>query len=93
MVRTLIALIVLFLATFLLPFWVQIILYVVAIFLVRYHVLLLIPALFADAWYAPSRELSFANNKTSLVVLGLIIVYLFIMSTTRIKERYGLEKK
>lgn len=93
MVRIIFAVIVIFGATFFLPFWMQIIFYVVAIFLVRYHALLLIPALFADAWYAPTRELTPSNNKTILVVIGLILIYLFIMRTTRIKERYDLEKK
>ena len=93
MIRTGIAVAVIFFATFFLPFWVQILLYVVAIILVRYQALLLLPALFSDAWYSPVRNFELSNNKTTLVVFGLIIVYLFIMKTTRIGARYGLEKK
>ena len=92
MVRSIIAIAILFLATFLLPFWVQAILYVIAIFFVRHKILLLFPALFADAWYAPTRALSFGNNKTFLIVLGVIVLYFFIIKNTRITQKYGLPK-
>jgi hypothetical protein len=93
MVRTVIAICVIMVATFFLPFWSQLLLYAVGIFLVRHHIALLVPALFADAWYAPARNLSFDNNKTVLIVLGMIIVYSLVIRNTRITQTYGLEKK
>lgn len=92
MIRTAIAVIVLILATFFLPFWVQVVFYVLAIFFVRYHIVLILPALFSDSWYAPARDFTFHNNKTFLVVVSLLLVYFLIIKTTRIKERYGLSK-
>jgi hypothetical protein len=93
MLRTLAAIVIIFCATFFLPFWVQIGLYVIAIILVQYRAFLLVPALFADAWYSPIRDISPANNKTALLVLIMIVVYLLILSKTRITEKYGLPKK
>ena len=93
MIRTTFAIVIIFLATFFLPFWAQIILYVLAIILVKYRAFLLVPALFADAWYSPVRDISPINNKTALLVLVMIVVYLLIIRRTRISERYGLPKK
>lgn len=93
MIRTTFAIVIIFLATFFLPFWAQIILYVLAIILVQYRAFLLVPALFADAWYSPVRDISPINNKTALLVLVMIVVYLLIIRRTRISERYGLPKK
>lgn len=93
MLRTILAVIILICGTFFLPFWLQILLYVVAIVFVKYNLFLLLPALLADAWYAPSRNISLVNNKTFLIVAGIILIYLLIIRTTRISERYGLEKK
>ncbi len=93
MIRTLIAIVIIFLATLFLPFWVQIIFYILAVILVPHRTFLLIPALFADAWYSPVRDISPANNKTALLVLGMIIVYLIVIRRTRISQNYGLPKK
>jgi hypothetical protein len=93
MVRTILAIIILFCAALFLPFWLQVTLYVVAIIFVRHRVFLLLPALLSDAWYAPVRNFNIASNKTFLLVAGMILVYLLIIRTTRISERYGLEKK
>lgn len=90
MIRTIVAVILIFLATFLLPFWVQLILYVVAIIFVENRVLLLLPALFADAWYSPSRSFDPMNNKTVLLVAVMIIIYLVIIRRTRIAQSNGL---
>lgn len=93
MLRAIVAIAILFVATFFLPFWVQGVLYIVAIFLIRHRVLLLLPALFADAWYAPAHTLSPSDNKTFLIVLGMLIVYFLIVKNTRIIQKYDLEKK
>lgn len=93
MIRTILALIVLFLATFFLPFWAQAVLYVVAILAVRHRIWLLLPALFADLWYSPLRSLSLHNNKTVVLVLGMLVVYFVIVRNTRVTQTYGLPKK
>ncbi len=92
MIRTVLAVIILFGVALFLPFWLQVLLYVLAVVLVKHRSLLLLPALFSDAWYAPVRDLSIVHNKTFLVVLGMIFVYLLIMRTTRFSHRYGLPK-
>ncbi len=91
--KTLAAVVVLFFAVFFLPFWIQVVLFVLSILLVPHRVFLLVPALFADAWYAPVRSISLNNNKTTLFVLGLIIIYTIIIRTTRVSQKYGLEKE
>ena len=93
MVRTILAVITLFCAALFLPFWLQVALYVVAIIFVRHRAFLLLPALLSDTWYAPVRSFTVSNNKTFLLVSVMILVYLLIIRTTRISERYGLEKK
>ncbi len=93
MIRTIGAVVILFLATFFLPFWVQGILYLLAVLTVRHRVLLLLPAFFADAWYAPVRTFSVHNNKTVLIVIGMILIYVAIVRNTRVTQTYGLPKK
>lgn len=93
MVKTLIAIIILCGAVLYLPLWVQLGLFAIAVIIVRYPVALLIPAVFADAWYAPVRSFSFMNNKTVFIVGAMIILYYLVMRMTRIRERYGLEKE
>ena len=93
MIRSFIAILALFVATLFLPFWVQIAFYLLAILLFRYKFLFLIPAILADAWYAPSHNLSLQNNKTFLLVAGMLVVYFFIIKNTRTTQKYGLEKK
>ncbi|MEK7227735.1 MAG: hypothetical protein AAB681_00055 [Patescibacteria group bacterium] len=93
MLRSIVAVIILLIATFFLPFWVQAGLYVLALFFVRYKILLLLPAIFADAWYAPTHTLSFSNNKIFLLVLFMLIIYFLVIRNTRITQKYDLEKK
>ncbi len=92
MIRTIVAIAIIFFATFFLPFWIQIVLYATAIILVNHRLFLLVPALFADAWYAPVRDFSPMNNKTVLVVAVMIVLYLIIIRRTRITAQYGLSK-
>lgn len=92
MVRTILAVGILFLATFFLPFWLQAIFYILAVFFVRHRLWLLLPAFFADAWYSPMRSLSFHNNKTVLIVFAIIVIYFIIVRNTRVAQTYGLPK-
>lgn len=91
--KSLLVLTILVLGILFVPFWVQIVLYLISIFLINPKFLLILPAMFSDAWYAPSRDLSISNNKTLLIVFGILIVYYFLLFNTRLIQNYGLEKK
>jgi hypothetical protein len=93
MIKTLSALILLFIATLWLPIWIQIILYVLAVVFVPYRLALLIPAIFADTYYAPTTALSLYTMRTTLFVLGLLVAHYGIINKTRIGLLYGVEKK
>ncbi len=93
MVRTIIALLILIVATFFAPIWLQGLLYVACLFIVRYRLVLIIPAIIADAWYAPEHHLTVSDNKMLLLVLGMVALFTVVVRTTRISQRYGLEKK
>ncbi len=91
MVKALIAILVLCVAVLYAPFWVQISLFLIAILFSPYKWIFLLPALLADAWYSPVRNFAPANNKTLLLVVGVLLMYTLIIRMTRIRERYGLE--
>lgn len=93
MAKTIAALLMLIFAILYLPFWVQIALFVLAVAFIPFKIALVIPALFADAWYAPERSLSLSDNRMLLIVLGLLLVYQLLIKTTRIGLFYGVEKK
>lgn len=93
MVRILIALLVLFVAMLYTPLWLQIALYIVAVIITPHRILLLIPAVFADVYYAPTEALSLYNLKTTLFVGGLLVVHFIIMTKTRVGLLYGVSKK
>lgn len=93
MLRTSIAVGILIGATFFTPVWLQICLYVIFLFVVRYRIALVIPALVADAWYAPARDFSIHSNTMLLLAVGMVLVFMAVVRTTRISQRYGLEKK
>lgn len=81
------------LATLFLPFYLQALLYIAGLFFLRYRWVLLVSALFADSWYSPVRNLSLENNKTTVFVLVILVLFFLITSNTRISQKYGLEKK
>jgi hypothetical protein len=93
MLRTLLILIILVIATLLLPFYLQIPIYIISLFLMRYRSLILIPAIVADSWYAPSIGFSVFYNKTFLFALSILFVHFIIIRFTRISQYYDLEKK
>lgn len=93
MLRALLFLAFIVVATIFLPFWLQAILYVLALFVIPNKIFLILPAIIADAWYSPVRTFSFENNKTTLFVIALLFVYFLIVNNTRISQKYGLEKK
>ena len=93
MIRSSIIVAILVGATFFVPVWMLLVLYGVALFFTPHRWLLVIPAVLFDAWYAPSHSLTFSNNRMLVIVLGMIIVFSVGLTTTRISQRYGLEKK
>lgn len=93
MIKAIGAIIVVCFGVIYLPLWVQITLFAFFVITLRYRIALLIPAFFADAWYAPVRSLAPSNNKMTLIVIGMLLVYYGITRVTRIRERYGLETK
>jgi hypothetical protein len=93
MLRTLLFLVFIVVATVFLPFWLQAVFYILALFFIPNKIFLLLPAMIADAWYSPVRTFSFENNKTTLFVIALLFFYFLIVNNTRISQKYGLEKK
>jgi hypothetical protein len=91
MIRSLCALGILLAATFLLPLWIQVLLYICAIIFIPNRVLFLLPAVIADLYYAPTTALTLQNLTTTLLVGGLLLVHWVVVHKTRIKNIYGLE--
>lgn len=87
MLRTTIAVIILCGVILWLPVWVQISLFAIAVILVPYRLVLLAPAVIADALYAPSSAFTVTHFKMTILVFGLLFIYWFITSYTRIQ--YG----
>ncbi len=94
MIRTIVATFFLCLAVLFTAWWVQIILFVIALFLVKYKVALIIPAVLSDVLYGPSSSWSFGESVATLFVLGSLLVYWFLITKTRLMTIiYGVEKK
>lgn len=74
------------------PWWVQGIAFVIAVVIVPYRLSVLVPALIADAWYAPDPALSFSMLKTTLFVSVVLVIYWIIMTQTRVRHVYAMEK-
>lgn len=82
MIRTLIG-VVLAIATVLwLPFWFQVVFFVVAVLILPYRLFLLIPAIVADAVYAPVHTL--AHLKMTFLVAAMLIIWYVIVTQTRL---------
>ena len=92
MIRTGIIVFVLLGATFFLPSSIQLVLYVLALLLLRHTWVLFIPAIVADAWYAPSGGWAVHDHRMVLIVLAMVAIYRVIIGQTRIKEHYGFQK-
>ncbi len=88
MIRTIIALILLIISILWLPLWVQIGLFVVAVLVVRYRTLLIVPAVFADALYAPTSTLSVGHFKVTMVVAALLVIWYIVATQTRLGTQY-----
>lgn len=93
MFRALVAILILICAILWLPFWLQIVIFAVAIILVRLRLLLILPAILADLIYAPTHNLSFVNFRVSLLIIAMIVLWQVLISQTRLADLYVLEKK
>ncbi len=89
MVRTFIILSILCGAVVWTPLWVQIILLAVAIIVVRHRVFLILPAILADALYAPTRAFDLGIFQTTLAVAGILFIHWVVTSQTRFGELYA----
>lgn len=89
MIRATVALLTIISAVIWLPVWAQLGLFVVAILLVKYRLVMLIPAIFADALYAPTVHLSIFNFKMTIFVLTLLLIYWLVITQTRIGVLYA----
>jgi len=67
---------------FFLPLWVQVLLFVLALFLLEKKYLLIIPAVIADVLYMP--QSASVLPKTLLGVIGMLLVVTLINNKTRI---------
>lgn len=92
MLKTVCAVIVVLMATIWLPIWIQILLYIIAVFVLPYQFLLLIPALYADALYAPHGGISLSMHLYTVGVAILLMVRWVLVHKTRIGILYyGME--
>ncbi len=91
MTRTVVAMVLIGVAIFIAPLWVQYSLFILAIIFVRHNILLLIPAIFADALYAPHPGILTGYTNT-LIVAVLLLAYTIIMKKTRVGTLYGVAK-
>lgn len=85
MIRTISILFVLLAAVLWLPVWVQIVLFACAVVVVvRYRFALLVPAIIADALYAPT--VSLLHLKLTVVVGVMIGLWYLLVTQTRLGE-------
>lgn len=73
------------------PAWVYIPACILATVLFRFRLLFILPALLADAWYAPVRSFAPEYNVTTLIVISSIIVCTLLIRYTRLGTFYGVE--
>lgn len=92
MIRILIALIIGFAAILWLPLWAQFSIFFILIIITPYQFLLLLPAMVADALYAPVGT-GFMYAKYTIFVSVLLVIHWAIVSKTRVKDIYVLEEK
>lgn len=88
MIRTTIALIVIMLAIFWLPVWIQIGLMVIAIGTCSYRVLFFIPAIVSDVLYAPTASITPGDLSMTILVGGLITLWFILTKYTRLGNYY-----
>jgi hypothetical protein len=91
MVRSVALILILLLAVFWLPSWLQLALFVAAILIGPYRFFMVLPAIVSDALYAPGSYWHLSSHWMTLLVLALLGIHYFIMKKLRIRAVYGLE--
>lgn len=86
MVRSILATVLLVGVVIWTPFWVQCVLFALAVVWMRYRLLCLVPAILADVLYAPTDSFGIANFKMTLIVLAMISVWSIIIRQTRLAD-------
>ncbi len=92
MIRTFLAIVGISAAILWLPLWVQLALLALGVIVLPYRLALFIPAVFADALYAPG-GVSLVNMKYTLITAALILAHWVIVHKTRVKDIYAVETK
>jgi uncharacterized membrane protein len=86
MIRSIVAIGVLLGAVVWTPVWFQCVLFALSIAFLPKKVLFLIPAIVADALYAPTHAFSLSNLKMTMIVIGMLLLWLALMQQTRISH-------
>lgn len=84
MIKTIIAVVILIGAVLFVPVWVQAVLFVATLFVVRQQLLLVVPAIVADVVYAPT--ISLTHLKMTTIALVLVGISYIIRTQTRLGE-------
>lgn len=92
MIRTIVGCFLICISIIWLPVWVQIVFFIAGVMTLRYRFVLLVPAMLADALYAPA-TVSLWAMKYTIGVLVLLGVWWVLLSYTRLKDFYDVEKK
>ncbi len=92
MVRTIIAILILAAAVLWAPLWLQGLLLLIAVLSVRYRIFLLLPAIFADAVYVPTRGFGISMFQVTMVVMVVLLIHFLITTQTRVAELYVPKK-
>lgn len=92
MIRTVVAVVALVIAVLFMPLWVQLVLFVLAVWVVPYRLPILAPAVLADVLYQPTGALSINVLTMTLVVAVLILLRWLLLTQTRFGSfLYGVE--
>jgi hypothetical protein len=92
MIRTGAVILILLCAVLYVPLWVQAVLFVVALCIVRrLPYMLVLPAIVSDALYAPYHMTDPRAHIATIIILGVIIGWQWTLKKLRLAEWYGLE--
>lgn len=86
MIQTILASVGLLAAVLWLPVWVQVVLFVLAVLVLPYRLLLLIPAIVADVVYAPSTNFALEHFIMTGIVGGMLVIWYVIVHETRLGQ-------
>ena len=76
-----------------LPWWIQVAVCIVGIFLAPYPLMLVVTAVVSDVLYAPGTGPWIANARATIGVLCIVLLYITVTRNTRFGQLYAVEKK